>query len=58
MLMVFICPNIFRELAELMTAGTKRCIAVSTIAEAEFFANAGFDDITLAALFTEYKLPR
>ena len=37
-----------REAGEYMTAGTKRCITVSTLAEAEFYSNGGYDDITYA----------
>uniref|UniRef100_S4RB37 D-serine dehydratase n=1 Tax=Petromyzon marinus TaxID=7757 RepID=S4RB37_PETMA len=32
----------------IMTGGTRRCIAVSTLAEARFFADGGFDDILYA----------
>lgn len=39
------------------TAGTKRCITVSTLAEAEFFADGGFDDICYAVPITADKLP-
>ena len=31
-----------------MTGGTRRCITVSTLAEAEFYADNGFDDILYA----------
>lgn len=41
-----------------MTNNTRRCIVVSTLKEAEFFADGGFDDITYAMLFTEEKIPR
>ena len=41
-----------------MTAGTKRCVVVSTLAEAELYADGGYDDILLAIPFTEDKLPR
>lgn len=40
------------------TGGTCRCITVSTLAEAEFFANGGFDDICYAVPITADKLPR
>ena len=33
------------ELGKLQTNGSCRCITVSTLAEAEFFAAGGFDDI-------------
>uniref|UniRef100_A0A2C9LN28 D-serine dehydratase-like domain-containing protein n=1 Tax=Biomphalaria glabrata TaxID=6526 RepID=A0A2C9LN28_BIOGL len=46
------------EAAILQTNGTKRCIAVSTLAEAEFYANNGFDDILLAYPVTEDKIQR
>lgn len=35
-----------------MTGGTRRCIVVSTLAEASFYADHGFDDILYA-----YSLP-
>lgn len=41
-----------------MTNGTKNCIVVSTLAEAEFFADGGFDDILYAYPFTQDKIPR
>ncbi len=50
--------NIFREAGEIMTGGTKRGIVVSTVKEAEFFAEAGFDDILYAYPFTKDKVPR
>lgn len=31
-----------------MTGGSKRCIVVSTLAEASFYADNGFDDILYA----------
>ncbi|KAI1898322.1 hypothetical protein AGOR_G00071130 [Albula goreensis] len=40
------------ECADIMTAGTRRCIVVSTLAEAFFYADHGFDDILYA-----YPLP-
>ncbi|CAJ1333100.1 unnamed protein product [Effrenium voratum] len=46
------------EGAVLATGGTKRCIAVSTLAEAEFYADHGFDDICYAVPITKEKLPR
>ncbi|KAH9524653.1 hypothetical protein Btru_027440, partial [Bulinus truncatus] len=44
------------EAAILQTNGTKKCIAVSTLAEAEFYAHSGFDDILLAYPITESKI--
>lgn len=41
-----------------MTDGTKRCIVVSTLAEAEFYANAGFDDILYGYPLSPNKLER
>lgn len=35
-----------------MTGGSRSCIAVSTLAEASFYADHGFDDILYA-----YSLP-
>ena len=46
------------ELATLQTGGSKRCITVSTLAEAQFFAEGGFDDILYAVLITADKLPQ
>lgn len=40
------------ECADIMTGGTRRCIVVSTLAEASFYADHGFDDILYA-----YSLP-
>uniref|UniRef100_A0A665XEL5 Zgc:162816 n=1 Tax=Echeneis naucrates TaxID=173247 RepID=A0A665XEL5_ECHNA len=40
------------ECADIMTGGTRRCIVVSTLAEAFFYADHGFDDILYA-----YSLP-
>lgn len=40
-----------------MTNGTRRRIVVSTLAEAEFFADGGFDDITYGRLITPDRLP-
>lgn len=42
----------FSECADIMTGGTRRCIVVSTLAEASFYADHGFDDILYA-----YTLP-
>lgn len=41
-----------------MTNGTKRCVVVSTLSEAEFFADGGFDDIIFGRVFTPDCLPR
>ncbi len=41
-----------------MTQGSKRRIAVSTVTEAEFFADAGFEDILYAYVFSADKLAR
>ncbi|RUS80901.1 hypothetical protein EGW08_011337 [Elysia chlorotica] len=46
------------EAALIQTGGSKRCIAVSTLAEAEFYASHGFDDILLAYPITESKIAR
>lgn len=46
------------ETGILMTNATKQCITVSTLAEAEFFAENGFDDILYGYIFTYDKLPR
>ncbi|KAM6948440.1 D-serine dehydratase [Aplochiton taeniatus] len=36
------------ECADIMTGGSRRCIVVSTLAEASFYADNGFDDILYA----------
>ena len=41
-----------------MTGGTKRCISVSTLAEAEFYSNGGYDDITYAYPLSPDKVPQ
>lgn len=41
-----------------MTGGTKRCISVSTLAEAEFYASDGYDDITYAYPLSPDKVPQ
>lgn len=46
------------EGALVMTGGTKRKIAVSTIAEARFYADNGFDDILYAFPFSADKKER
>ena len=49
---------LYREGALLMTNGTKRQIVVSTLCEAEFYADNGFDDVLYGVCFTHDKLPR
>lgn len=44
------------EGAALLTGGTRRRITVSTVAEAEFYAAGGFDDILLAVPLTPDKV--
>ncbi|XP_019615073.1 PREDICTED: uncharacterized protein LOC109462877 [Branchiostoma belcheri] len=46
------------EAGEIMTNGTKRHIVVSTLAEAEFYAGAGFDDVLFATPLTQDKVQR
>ena len=41
-----------------MTGGSKTCLSVSTLAEAEFYANGGFDDITYAYPLSPDKVPQ
>ncbi|MED6251378.1 hypothetical protein ATANTOWER_029732 [Ataeniobius toweri] len=36
------------ECADIMTGGSRQCIVVSTLAEASFYADHGFDDILYA----------
>ncbi|NXO25018.1 DSD1 dehydratase, partial [Cisticola juncidis] len=45
------------EGAELATGGSRRGIAVSTLAEARFFAAGGFDDILYAVPVPRCRLP-
>jgi len=45
------------EIARMQTAGGPEAITVSTLAEARFFARAGFGDITYAVPITPNKLP-
>ena len=45
------------EGAVLQTGGRKSRIVVSTLAEAEFFAKGGFDDILYAVPLTPDKFP-
>lgn len=49
---VRICVHVYSECADIMTGGSRRCIVVSTLAEACFYADHGFDDILYA-----YSLP-
>lgn len=44
--------------AVLQTGNTSKRITCSTLAEAEFFANGGFDDILYACPITPDKLPQ
>ena len=46
------------EIAEITTGCSKRCICVSTLREAEVFAEGGYDDILFAAHFGPDKIPR
>lgn len=46
------------QIGELSTGGTRACIAVATLTEAEFFARGGFEDILCTALFTADKVDR
>eukprot|EP00929_Paragymnodinium_shiwhaense_P038512 TRINITY_DN20338_c0_g1_i1.p1 TRINITY_DN20338_c0_g1~~TRINITY_DN20338_c0_g1_i1.p1 ORF type:complete len:390 (-),score=96.72 TRINITY_DN20338_c0_g1_i1:350-1519(-) len=45
------------QAGEMVTKGTKRRIVVSTLAEANFFRDGGFDDIIYAVPITPDKLP-
>jgi len=47
-----------REIGKIATGGSKRGICVSTVREAEFYADDGFDDIVFAALFSADKITR
>jgi len=47
-----VCVLVFSECADILTGGSRRCIVVSTLAEAGFYADHGFDDILYA-----YSLP-
>lgn len=46
------------ECADIMTGGSRRCIVVSTLAEAFFYAEHGFDDILYAYPLPVDKLAR
>lgn len=46
------------EIGEIATGYTKRRIVVSTLSEAEMFADGGFDDIVYGQLFTKDKMAR
>lgn len=48
----------FREIGDIATNGKKRKITVSTVAEAEFYANGGYDDILYGKPITHEKLQR
>ena len=52
------CCAVYSEAADLQTNYSKRCIAVSTLAEAEFYSENGFDDILLAHPVSENKIDR
>src|SRR5215472_5998505 len=47
-----------REIARMQVGGESGPITVSTLAEGEFFARHGFDDITYAVPISPEKLPR
>lgn len=46
------------ECADIMTRGSRRCIVVSTLAEASFYADKGYDDILYAYPLTPDKVKR
>ncbi|XP_018599690.1 uncharacterized protein LOC108929550 [Scleropages formosus] len=46
------------ECGDIMTGGSRRCVAVSTVAEAAFFAEHGFDDILYAYPLAPDKVER
>jgi len=46
------------EIAEITTGGSAHCIAVSTLREAEIFADSGYDDILFAAHFEPHRISR
>ncbi|MCI4383735.1 hypothetical protein PGIGA_G00029890 [Pangasianodon gigas] len=46
------------ECADIMTRGSRRCIVVSTLAEASFYADDGYDDILYAYPVTSDKVQR
>ncbi|ELT92685.1 hypothetical protein CAPTEDRAFT_228501 [Capitella teleta] len=47
-----------REIGRIQTAGSRRCISVSTLKEAEYFADGGFDDILYTSMLTSDKIGR
>ena len=55
---ICVCAVCNSEIAEIQTGGSKRCITVSTVREAEMFADDGYDDITFAAHFGPDKISR
>ncbi|XP_053490239.1 D-threo-3-hydroxyaspartate dehydratase [Ictalurus furcatus] len=46
------------ECADIMTRNSRRCIVVSTLAEASFYADGGYDDILYAYPVTSDKVKR
>lgn len=49
---------IFSEAADIITAGSRRKIATSTLAECEFYADNGYEDILFAYPITGDKMSR
>lgn len=52
-----VCVSVCSECADIMTGGSRRCIVVSTLAEATFYADNGFDDILYAYCLPFDKVP-
>ncbi|XP_033728177.1 D-threo-3-hydroxyaspartate dehydratase-like [Pecten maximus] len=46
------------EAADILSAGRRRCVTVSTLAEAELYAESGYDDILYAFPITTNKIAR
>ena len=49
---------VYREAAVILTGGTRRKIACSTLPECEMYADNGFEDILLAFPITANKIPK
>lgn len=50
--------NVLRSIAELQTGGTKKCMVVSTLLEAEVLADNGFDDILYGVTLSPDRIDR
>ena len=55
---LYVCVCGYREAAVILTGGTRRKIACSTLPECYMYADNGFEDILLAYPITADKIPR